>query len=68
MLTRVTTPTLALYGAHDRAVDVAHASKNTLVLSRDGFKADAPARYARGYPDVMIEWLAHRGYLRATPQ
>jgi hypothetical protein len=41
---------------------------HTLVLSRDGFKADAPARYARGYPDVMIEWLAHRGYLRATPQ
>lgn len=91
LLTRVTTPTLALYGAHDRAVDVPHASKtlrtdfakagmtdftmriypgaaHTLVLSRDGFKADAPARYARGYPDVMIEWLAHRGYLRATPQ
>lgn len=88
LLTHVTTPTLALYGAEDRAVDVPHASRtlrasfdksgmtdftmhtypgamHTLVLSGNGFVPDAPERYAQGYPEIMIDWLARRGFLRS---
>lgn len=85
-LTHVTTPTLAVYGTKDRAVDMPHASRtlrgdftkagmtdltmriyrgaaHTLVLSADGFEPDAPARYPQGYPEIMIDWLEHRGFL-----
>jgi hypothetical protein len=85
-LLHVTTPTLALYGALDRAVDVPHASRtlradfakagmadftmrvypaatHTLLLSRNGFVPASPERYAQGYPNMMIDWLAHRGFL-----
>ena len=87
-LVRVTTPTLALYGTKDRAVDMPHASRtiradfakagmtdftmriypgagHTLVLSSNGFHPDKPVRYAQGYPEIMIDWLAHRGFLIA---
>jgi pimeloyl-ACP methyl ester carboxylesterase len=88
-LLSVRTPTLALYGSNDRAVDVPHASRtlragfakagmtdftmrlfpgaaHTLVLSRDGFVPDVPARYVQGYPEIMIDWLARRGFLKAN--
>jgi alpha-beta hydrolase superfamily lysophospholipase len=90
-LPSVTTPTLALFGSRDRAVDVPHASRtlradfakagmrdftmrvfpgaaHTLVRSSDGFRADVPERYARGYPEIMIDWLARRGFLRPTAE
>jgi len=83
-LTRVTVPTLALYGANDRAVNVPHDSRmlrtsfarsgmtdftmrifpgamHNLLLSNRGFVANVPQRYARGYPEIMIDWLARRG-------
>lgn len=85
-LMHVTTPTLALYGTRDRAVDMPHASRtlradfakagmmdltmrlyrgagHTLVLSGNGFVPDVPVRYAQGYPEIMIDWLARRGFL-----
>jgi uncharacterized protein len=86
-LRQVRTPTLALYGARDRSVEAAHASRtlqsefahagmrdftmhvypnarHTLTVSATGFRPSLPERLTPGYPDVMIQWLNHRGFLR----
>lgn len=86
-LSAVKTPTLAMYGSRDRAVNVARDSQelrsgfgkagmpdftmhvysgaaHTLELSRTGFVPDVPERYVKGYPEVMIDWLARRGFLK----
>jgi pimeloyl-ACP methyl ester carboxylesterase len=87
-LQHVRAPTLALYGALDRKVDVPHASVcirkyfrksgmrdftmkiyphagHVFVVTTNGYDAAAPKRYIAGYPQVMISWLAARGFTKA---
>jgi pimeloyl-ACP methyl ester carboxylesterase len=93
-LSRLTVPTLALYGARDRRVDSADSAthmrlylsragnrdatiqmyanaSHQLLVSKDGFTPDSPERYVPGYPQMMITWLAKRGFTseaaRQTP-
>jgi pimeloyl-ACP methyl ester carboxylesterase len=87
-LSKVRTPTLALFGALDRIVDVAYSSAafksafaragmddftihvykdagHTLKVSATGFNNEPsdPERLTAGYPQIMIQWLHHRGFL-----
>ncbi len=41
-----------------------------LILSRTGYNGDPipPARYVPGYPQIMLTWLAQRGFTRASGQ
>ncbi|HTU82570.1 MAG TPA: alpha/beta hydrolase [Candidatus Acidoferrales bacterium] len=87
-LSKVRTPTLALYGRLDRKVDVEHDvavlktaferagmrdltvrwfpdAGHTLKITANGFDYETPARYSRGYPRVMLEWLRARGFVPA---
>ncbi|HEY1656244.1 MAG TPA: alpha/beta hydrolase [Candidatus Tumulicola sp.] len=86
-LTKVTVPTLALYGMLDQKVDAADSAARlheylaragnrdvtikryplaghplTLSNAANGDEA-IPERYVPGYPQIMIMWLAKRGFL-----
>jgi uncharacterized protein len=83
-LTRVSTPTLGLYGALDRKVDSADSAlhmreyltkhsrdvtieifpnaSHILAVSKTGYDPEPPQRYVRQYPQIMLTWLAHRGF------
>jgi pimeloyl-ACP methyl ester carboxylesterase len=88
ILQKVRTPTLALFGVHDRNVDVAYSiprfkaafthaaaqdftlhvfqdAGHTLKVSAGGFndQLSEPERLTAGYPQIMLEWLRHRGFL-----
>lgn len=90
ILQRVTTPTLALYGALDRNVDAADSASHLslyleragnrdvtiktypdaghqLVVSKTGFNGDAepPERFVKGYPQIIVGWLARRGFVKS---
>jgi hypothetical protein len=88
ILARVRTPTLALYGARDRKVDVyrdapvltaAYAKSgtplavkwfpdagHTLKVTPNGFDLATPERYSPGFPEVMLQWLRKRNFIRAS--
>jgi hypothetical protein len=53
-------------GMSDLTMRMYRGAAHTLVLSGNGFVPDVPARYAQGYPKIMIDWLAHRGFLTAN--
>jgi hypothetical protein len=37
---------------------------HTLKVSATGSQPSLPERLTSGYPDVMIQWLSRRGFLR----
>jgi uncharacterized protein len=88
-LLRVSSPTLALYGALDRNVDAADSAAHLreylaragdrdvtiktypnaghqLIVSKSGYNGDAtpPERFVPGYPQIVIAWLAQRGFTK----
>jgi pimeloyl-ACP methyl ester carboxylesterase len=86
ILAKVRTPTLALYGARDRKVDVYHDAPvlsaayaksgtpltvrwfpdaaHTLKVTPNGFDLANPERYSRGFPEIMLQWLRERNFIR----
>lgn len=86
VLAKVRTPTLALFGARDRKVDVRHDAPvltaayaksrtpltvkwfpdagHSLKVTPNGFDPAMPERYSRGFPEVMLQWLRERKFIR----
>ncbi|HEV2443548.1 MAG TPA: alpha/beta fold hydrolase [Steroidobacteraceae bacterium] len=93
LLSVSSTPTLALYGALDRNVDVADSAAHLreylaragnrdvtikvypnaghqLIVSKSGYNGDPalPERLVPQYPQIMIAWLAQRGFTKERMQ
>lgn len=54
---------LQLAGARDVTVKTFPDASHLLELSKNGYDADSPERYAPGYPSMMLVWLRERGII-----
>lgn len=57
-------------GMHDFTIQIYPHAGHQLILSRTGYNGDPipPARYVPGYPQIMLTWLAQRGFTRVSGQ
>lgn len=55
-------------GMRDFTMRIYPHAGHQLVLSKTGYNGDAipPARYVPGYPQIMLTWLAQRGFTKAS--
>lgn len=53
-------------GDHDVTIKMYPDAGHQLIVSKSGYNGDAtpPQRYVPGYPQIMITWLARRGFTR----
>lgn len=51
-------------GAKDVTVRTFAHAGHTLVVSKNGYDAEPPERYVKGYPEIMMTWLAERGFTK----
>lgn len=49
-------------GARDVTVKIFARAGHTLTLTKNGYDADLPERYAPGYPSIMLDWLRQRDF------
>jgi hypothetical protein len=52
-------------GNRDVTITVYPAAGHQLIVSQSGYNADPspPERFAPGFPQVMVDWLAQRGFV-----
>jgi pimeloyl-ACP methyl ester carboxylesterase len=57
-------------GMRDFTMRIYPHAGHQLILSRTGYNGDPipPARYVPGYPQIMLTWLAQRGFTKAGAQ
>lgn len=57
-------------GMRDFTMRIYPHAGHQLILSTTGYNGDPipPARYVPGYPQIMLTWLAQRGFTRASGQ
>jgi pimeloyl-ACP methyl ester carboxylesterase len=49
-------------GDEDVTVKMYPHAGHPLVVTTNGYYADPPKRYVKGYPEIMLQWLDQRGY------
>lgn len=59
---------LRLAGNRDVTVATYPNAGHQFIVSRTGFNGDAepPERFVNGYPQIVVEWLAQRGFISHT--
>jgi alpha-beta hydrolase superfamily lysophospholipase len=57
---------LARAGDRDVTIKTYPNAGHQLIVSKSGYNGDAmlPERFVPGYPQIVIAWLAHRGFVR----
>jgi len=58
---------LSRAGNRDVTIRTFARAGHQLIVSKSGYNGDAlqPQRFTRGYPQIMLTWLAQRGFTRA---